>query len=67
MSLCTICKKPIVLNPSAEERARRDPTGKSAAYYSSLFTTHSHCAIQKRTQQAIDTARRHRLNGGHTI
>jgi hypothetical protein len=46
---CTICNKPVVLNPSAEERARKDVTGKSAAYYTSLFTTHADCAIAKRS------------------
>jgi hypothetical protein len=45
---CTICGTPIVLVPSAEERARKDVTGKSAAYYRSLFTTHSECNLIKR-------------------
>ena len=45
---CTICNKPIVLRPTAAERAAKDVTGKSAAYYTSLFTTHADCAIAKR-------------------
>ena len=45
---CTICSKPIVLVPSAEERAKGDVTGKSAAYYRSLFTAHARCQIDKR-------------------
>jgi hypothetical protein len=48
---CTICHKPIKLVPSAAERARKDVTGKSAAYYTSLFTTHAHCALAERKRQ----------------
>jgi hypothetical protein len=43
---CTVCNKPIVLVPSAEERARK--YGNSASYYSNLFTTHADCALAKR-------------------
>ena len=43
---CTICNKPIVLSPSASERALK--YGGTAAYYKSLFTTHSQCFIEKR-------------------
>lgn len=45
---CTICKKPIVLVPSASERAAKDVTGKTAAYYTSLFTAHPDCILRKR-------------------
>ena len=45
MKNCTICGKPIHLSPSAAERAAKDVTGKSAAYYTGLFTTHAHCAV----------------------
>lgn len=45
---CTLCGKPITLNPSAEERAAKDPSGKSAAYYRGLFTTHSECVLKIR-------------------
>lgn len=45
---CTICNKEIVLVPSAEERARKDVTGKTAAYYTSLFTEHADCTLRKR-------------------
>jgi hypothetical protein len=48
MSKCTICGTPVVLVPSAEERARKDVTGKSAAYYRSLFTAHASCQLIKR-------------------
>lgn len=50
---CSMCGKPIVLVPSAAERAAKDVTHKTAAYYTSLFTTHSHCALAKR---ASDTS-----------
>ena len=47
---CTICKKPIVLSPSAAERARKDVTGNTTpAYYTALFTTHANCAIAQRS------------------
>jgi hypothetical protein len=48
---CTICEKPIVLVPSAAERAKK--YGQPAAYYTALFTTHDTCALAKR---AADTA-----------
>jgi len=44
---CSICGKPIVLVPSAAERAKKDVTGKTAAYYTSLFTSHSNCSLAK--------------------
>jgi len=47
---CTICGKSIVLVPSAEERAARDVTGKSAAYYRSLFSEHAECTLQRRRE-----------------
>lgn len=55
---CTICKKPIVLVPSAAERARK--FGETAAHYTALFTTHGHCAVAKRSQESIDLMRRTR-------
>jgi hypothetical protein len=55
---CKICGKPIVLTPSAEERAAKDVTGKSAAYYRSLFTEHSACSLAKREADTIQLMRR---------
>ena len=46
---CTICDKPIVLVPSAEERAAKDLSGNPASYYTKLFTSHSECFIAKRS------------------
>jgi len=60
--LCKICSKPILLVPSAEERAKKDVTGKSAAYYTSLFTEHSDCTLAKRkanTTKLMDQRKNH--------
>ena len=48
---CTICGKPVVLVPSAAERARK--FGGAAADYTRLFTTHAECELAKR---AADTS-----------
>jgi hypothetical protein len=48
---CTICNKPIVLSPSAEERARK--FGGSAADYRALFTSHADCFIAKRSAESV--------------
>lgn len=58
---CTICGKPVVLNPSAAKRARRDVTGRDATFYTSLFTSHSDCAVQQRETETLALMRR--LNG----
>jgi len=55
---CTICNKPITLSPSATERAAKDVTGKSAAYYTNLFTTHSKCSVEKRERETVELIRR---------
>lgn len=52
---CTICGKPIVLHPSAAERARR--YGGSASDYTKLFTTHADCTVEKRSKEAIDACK----------
>lgn len=56
MNKCTICGKPIVLVPSAQERARR--YGGTPQFYTSLFTTHSDCAITKRAADTAELMRR---------
>jgi len=48
---CTICGKPIVLVPSAEERAKKDVCGGTAQYYRSLFTSHDDCFLAKRAKE----------------
>jgi len=59
---CTICHRPIVLVPSAAERARR--YGGKAEDYIRLFDQHPACTVAKRSQQASETARRHREAAG---
>jgi hypothetical protein len=47
---CVHCQLPIKLTPTAAERAASDPTGKTAAYYESLFDYHASCTILLRKQ-----------------
>ena len=47
---CTICGKRVVLIPSAQERAAKDVTGKTADYYTKLFPRHSACELNKRKE-----------------
>lgn len=53
---CTICRKPIVLVPSAAERAAK--YGGKPSDYTKLFTTHSECAIEKRERETRELLRR---------
>lgn len=46
---CTICGKPIVLVPSAVERARK--YGESPRYYLNLFREHADCALRVRREE----------------
>lgn len=48
---CTICNKPIILIPSAAERARKN--GGKPSDYTAMFTEHSACTVAKRN---ADTA-----------
>lgn len=43
---CTICKKEIILVPSAQERARK--YGGKASDYTKLFPRHARCELIKR-------------------
>ena len=52
---CSICGKPIVLMPSAAERARR--WGGKPSDYTRLFTEHSECVIAKREKDTLDLIR----------
>lgn len=56
---CTICHRPIVLVPSAHERARKYGDH-PAAFYTSLFTTHSTCFVEKRSAESVELMRRQR-------
>lgn len=53
---CRICNKPVVLVPSATERAQK--VGGKPADYTALFTTHSKCAVEKRNADTIALMRR---------
>jgi len=53
---CTICNKPVVLVPSASERASR--YGGKASDYTKKFNTHSACFLEKRKQDTIDLMRK---------
>ena len=64
MKNCTICGKPIVLYPSAAERAKADVTGKTAQYYEDLFTAHDKCLLAKREQDTIELIRRNQHDTG---
>lgn len=55
---CSICQKPITLSPSAAERAAKDVTGKTAAYYTSLFRTHTDCELEKRARDTAELIQR---------
>lgn len=55
MSNCTYCQQPIVLTPSATERARK--FGGKPSDYSRQFTAHSECQIKARTQASTDLVR----------
>lgn len=53
---CTICGKPIVLVPSAVERAAK--YGGKPSDYTKLFTTHSECSIAKRERETVELMRK---------
>jgi hypothetical protein len=50
---CKHCHKPIVLVPSAAERAAKDCTGKTADYYTRQFDYHAACTLELRTAKPI--------------
>lgn len=52
---CNICNTPIVLVPSAEERARK--YGGTPQHYINQFTAHADCIIKKRAQEAVELVR----------
>jgi hypothetical protein len=56
---CTICGKPIVLIPSASERARKH--GGTAESYTRLFTEHAQCTIDKRNRETSELIARRNM------
>lgn len=57
---CLHCHKPIVLAPSAAERAAKDVTGKTSAYYTSLFDYHAACTLELRAKGVSDLMKQRR-------
>ena len=55
---CSICNKPIILIPSAQDRAKNDLNGNPPSYFISLFRTHTECLINKRNEDTIELMRR---------
>jgi hypothetical protein len=53
---CTICKQPVILHPTAEQRAKK--FGGKAEDYTRLFLTHNTCELKKRAQETTDLMRR---------
>jgi hypothetical protein len=54
---CSICSKPIVLVPSAAERARK--YGGKASDYTRLFSAHTNCQLTKNKASLSDLIKRH--------
>ena len=54
---CTICNKPIVLVPSAAERAAKH--GGKPSDYTKLFTTHPQCHIDQYRRDTSALIARH--------
>lgn len=48
---CTICGKPVVLVPSASERAKK--FGGKPSDYTKLFTAHAACQLEKRDGKKV--------------
>ncbi|MEG0063059.1 MAG: hypothetical protein RR740_00500 [Pseudomonas sp.] len=53
---CTLCNKPIILVPSAAERAKR--YGGRPSDYTKLFTTHAKCEVAKREADTLALMRK---------
>ena len=53
---CTLCKKPIVLEPSATDRAKK--YGGSPSDYTALFRQHADCLLKKREADTVALMRR---------
>lgn len=58
---CSICGKPIVLVPSAKERAEK--LGGKASDYTAIFREHPQCAIKKREEDTSALIARKRKVG----
>jgi hypothetical protein len=56
--ICKICRKEIILVPSAIERAEK--YGGTAKQYTALFQTHPDCFLKKRSAETQDLLKRSR-------
>lgn len=61
---CKHCHKEVVLVPSAAERAKKDATGKTAEYYTSLFEYHAECTLKLREESTKELMQR--MRNGNT-
>lgn len=54
-AICSYCQKPVILSPSASERAAKN--GGRPADYIALFPNHSTCSVRARSEQSRDLMR----------
>lgn len=62
---CSICGSPVVLVPSAQERAKK--FGGLPGDYTRLFTAHADCILRKRAAETSALMKRIRENERITI
>ena len=53
---CNLCGKPVILVPSAKERATH--YGGTPDFYTQLFPAHTSCTLAKRAQETLGLMRR---------
>ena len=53
---CTLCDRPVVLHPTAAQRAER--YGGTPRDYTLLFPNHADCVVRARSQGSVDLIRR---------
>ena len=63
MANCTICDQPIILVPSAAERAKK--YGGKPSDYEGMFTTHVHCLVDKRQDEVRALMAKYRDNANY--
>ena len=59
--ICKHCGQPVVLHPSAKERAKK--FGGRPGDYVRLFPSHSHCVINARERETRELIRRKKPRG----
>jgi len=59
-SVCKYCGKPVVLKPSAEERAKK--YGETPTFYRRLFPNHGACEVKARENETLSLLRRRASN-----